>query len=365
MHKNIFLRIGTGTLASVLIAIMSSLSPVASFAKELDRVYLIDTNTLEWTELINFTTKGALSLNDSAQVIGRLKSSNDLHYQYALTGTDGAGILGIFPTSSSGSGFNLTEINISGQIAGFNSYFITGPNGAGYYPVRGNITGINDHGWVTGYDTTGAFITGPNGRDFDYLFSLGQKTRPAAINNSGQIAGEYDYVNPQLPGPRSAPFITGPNGENMRELTLPPGFSGVDIIGINDSGQILMNVVSFESGYYPPASIILTGPDGTGITHILNPDGISIYGTGINDISQIVGVSGGRAYITGPNGTNLTDLNTLISLPDGQHISRVYDINNHGQILVSTAIPEPHIYAFMLVGLSIIGLLTYRRKNIS
>jgi probable HAF family extracellular repeat protein len=88
---------------------------------------------------------------------------------------------------------------------------------------------------------------------------------------------------------------------------------------------------------------------------------------GINAAGQVVGESdttGGatHAFITGPNGLGMTDLNSLVSLPDGVILTRADAINDHGLVLVQ-AIPEPESYALMLAGLSLVGLMVRRRNQ--
>jgi hypothetical protein len=51
----------------------------------------------------------------------------------------------------------------------------------------------------------------------------------------------------------------------------------------------------------------------------------------------------------------MTDLNSLAELSAIYPIRNAIGINNNGQILVVTAIPEPQSYALMLAGLGLIG----------
>lgn len=111
-------------------------------------------------------------------------------------------------------------------------------------------------------------------------------------------------------------------------------------------------------------------------TVIVNPDGKLTYlgtlgggygsATAINDTGQVVGYSettGGirHAFITGPNGVGMTDLNSYVNLPDGLYLSNAIDVNNRGQVL-ATIIPEPASYALMLVGLGLVGFMARGRK---
>ena len=51
-----------------------------------------------------------------------------------------------------------------------------------------------------------------------------------------------------------------------------------------------------------------------------------------------------HAFITGPDGEGMTDLNSLVDLPQGTVIVQAMDINNSGQVIaiaIPAAIPEP------------------------
>ena len=87
--------------------------------------------------------------------------------------------------------------------------------------------------------------------------------------------------------------------------------------------------------------------------------------TGINDAGQVVGWSqtaGGayHAFITGPDGAGMMDLNSVVDLPAGVILSDATGINNSGQVVA--IIPEPEIYALFLAGLTLIGFIARRKK---
>ena len=90
--------------------------------------------------------------------------------------------------------------------------------------------------------------------------------------------------------------------------------------------------------------------------------------TGINEAGQVVGYSrtpagSYHAFITGPNGVGMSDLNTLVHMPDGVVLTNATGINNVGQIIaVTTPVPEPETYALLLTGLGLIGVMAHRRK---
>ena len=96
---------------------------------------------------------------------------------------------------------------------------------------------------------------------------------------------------------------------------------------------------------------------------------------GINDAEQVAGYSptyflpaGGNsnhAFITGPDGEGMMDLNSLVDLPQGVILSQAIDINNRGQVIanaIATTIPEPESYALMLAGLGLVGFIARRKK---
>jgi hypothetical protein len=90
----------------------------------------------------------------------------------------------------------------------------------------------------------------------------------------------------------------------------------------------------------------------------------SEYGStayGIHDAGQVVGNAALGVFITGPDGTGMTALNSLVDLPGGV-ILTARDINNSGQIIVA-AIPEPESYALLLAGLVLIGVVTWRKEH--
>jgi probable HAF family extracellular repeat protein len=92
---------------------------------------------------------------------------------------------------------------------------------------------------------------------------------------------------------------------------------------------------------------------------------------GINDSGQVVGsfyTAGGRydgrdphAFITGPNGAGVTDLNSLVH-PAGVIFTDAIGINNNGQVVAIGVVPEPEIYALFLAGLALVGFTARRKK---
>ena len=67
---------------------------------------------------------------------------------------------------------------------------------------------------------------------------------------------------------------------------------------------------------------------------------------GINDAGQVVGKSymGAdfpHAFITGPDGEGMMDLNSVVNLPRGVILTEATDINNVGQV-IAWVFPSPN-----------------------
>jgi probable HAF family extracellular repeat protein len=324
----------------------------------------------------------ATGINRAGQVVGYSYTLGDAANRAFITGPNGVGItdLGTLGGSSS----FAYGINSSGQVVGYsatagNEYraFITGPNGVGMtalgtlggtYDVA---TGINSAGQVGGYSQTNgvnrAFITGPNGVGITDLGTLGGLHSYAlGINDSGQVVG-YSYLYtggpPSLGIGPPRPFITGANGGGMTQLAALNGNSGT-AYGINDAGQ-----VAGAMGVYQGFHAFITGPNGLTDLGTLGGTGSSSVAYGINSAGQVVGTSNYRAFITGPNGVDMTDLNSLVSLPTGVVLVRSDAINDIGQIIanasndraylltpISVSVPLPSTLALMLGGVGLLGV---------
>jgi probable HAF family extracellular repeat protein len=321
----------------------------------------------------------ARGINDAGQVAGWFKTG--FTFRPFITGPNGVGLTNI--GSLGGDRGEAQGINATGQVVGYfgtatgeTHAFITGPNGIGMTDLGtlgGSVSvasGINTAGQVAGTSSTGgadhAFITGPNGVGMTDLGTLGGDSSAAAvifdtiggINASGQVVG-YSTTT----GGDSHAFITGANGVGMTDLGTLGGLSSF-ASGINTTGQVVGR--SFTSGGENHAFI--TGPNGVDMTDLGTLGGGESIAYGINDAGQVVGYSsttGGdsHAFITGPNGVGMTDLNSLAHLPDGGFLYRATGINNSGQIIAISIIPEPATYALMLAGLGLTGFMVRRRRS--
>jgi probable HAF family extracellular repeat protein len=191
------------------------------------------------------------------------------------------------------------------------------------------------------------------------------------INNSGQVTGYFRTEH------SIHAYITGPDGEGIRDIGTTPGGSMSHAWGINDSGQVVGHV-TYELPADPFNEVVhafITGPNGEGIRDLGTLAGHTLDdrhfsgAVDINDVGQVVGWSrtaeGPRhAFITGPDGEGMMDLNLLVDLPQAVILTEATGINNNGQVIAVGIVPEPETYALMFAGLGLIGFMMRRRKAV-
>ncbi|WP_097106213.1 HAF repeat-containing PEP-CTERM protein [Nitrosomonas ureae] len=331
--------------------------------------FVIDSDISSITRL--GTSMSATEINDSGQVAGWFNVIPDIYSPHVfITNHNGSMIdLGDFGQPIS-PGFGVIDINNSGQLI-VNTRPFTGP----YH----------------------AYLTGPNGVGITELKSSFLSEYSAAyvsvngINDHGQIVG-IDYGHP---------FITGPNGAGRTYLSTFDDIRDPRFIDVNNSGQVIgNNMVNVDRDY---ESAFVTGPDGIGITDLGTLGGRFSYSYDINDSGEVVGYSttatGDRHSFLFSHG-GMTDLSLLdIVVEAGLRDIFVLDINDNGQMvgygineyrqteyfilsytpdtiftpqsifipssLPPPPIPEPETYAMLLAGLGLIGYMVRRRNKLA
>ncbi len=211
-------------------------------------------------------------------------------------------------------------------------------------------TAINDSGQVVGsYAAVSgqhAFLTGPDGAGMTDLGTLGgSSSRAFGINAAGQVVGESETV-----GGAMHAFITGPDGMSMRDLGTLGGISS-RARAINDTGQVTGSIV--EQATIFPVSFVgrafITGPDGTDISKIGEYPPIPwpwAEPQDINAAGQVAGFAGDpplRAFISDPDGEGMRDLRAL----GGTSWIEAYGINDSGQVTGFSITENGDLHAFI------------------
>lgn len=241
-------------------------------------------------------------------------------------------------------------INAGGQVAGYSPVLVQGffyahafiSDGNGVNTDLGSLGGlqsqafaVNDNGLVTGTSYIAndksdqhAFLATAGGPMVDLGVLAGDTSIGYAINNTGQVTG-YSTTS-QKP---SRAFITGPNGQNMRELQTPGNNSSGK--AINASGQVAGYLVSSTDSVM---HAFVTGVDGADPRQLLVPNESVSSATGINDAGIVIGTYihkslGERSFVTDIDG-NAKDLNNLVIMEDPNACTPLLakDINNNGKI---------------------------------
>lgn len=311
----------------------------------------------------------ALGINNSGQVVGESAGRAFLWSNGAMTN------LGTLPGLEDGFSWAY-DINKSGQVVGS----AAGPDGSPERPflwTNGKMTDLGTpyvHGGsaisINSSGQAAGWVWHETGEQRAYLWSngamtdlgtLGGRSNAYGINDSGQVVGDT-YTVPWI----GRAFLWS-NG-TMTDLGTVEGQSHAE--DINNTGQ----VVGWFTPY-PGQQRSFLWSDGT-ITDLGSVGGAlggSSRAFGINDHGQVVGETGDYHAFLWSNGM-MKDLNRLIDPALGWTLVGAEDINNAGQIVgtgtlngqtrayLLTPVPEADSYAYMAVGLGLVGWMARRRK---
>jgi probable HAF family extracellular repeat protein len=355
-------------------------------------------------------TMHATGLNNSGQVVG-YASYFSVDTQGAWTETTqawvtGANGIGMTAIPTLGGAWNRANgINDAGWVVGTSltasgseRAFVTGPGGTSPRELgtlggtSSTASAINASGQVVGTSTTAAglqrgYLSDAQAGNLHDLGSLHESSPtgmsvPTAINAAGQVTGMSRATNYGLDD-TERPFITGPNGTSMREITVAgaaPGTPG-EGFAINASGQTVGQMTPFH--YYRDAFFAEADGSGRLLKLPIEPEGgespayLNSWATGLNASGQVVGSYFMRLesglFVTGPYGSNpmLLDQQAFTGLTEPLPVfDDALAINDAGQIIASarsnghvyliSPVPEPAVVAMMLAGL---GLLAVRRRQ--
>lgn len=342
-----------------------------------------------WT-ISNLGTLGgtysvATGINNLGQVVGYSQNPPHLHenidmvsFEHAFISAPHGGVL-----TDLGPGIDdvsrAAGVNDAGQVVGQTMLggslavaLVTGPNGtplpSGPYnpPYQGSLSGasflsaraISNSGQIAGYDVLGnsSFLTRPDGVTL-VTFPYAQIN---AVNDVGQVVynglDNHGYIWSETDGPRM----------------LAPDADFSTAVDINDLGQVVGRIG--VTGY-------ITAPNGGAVTMLGTLGGDFCEPLGINNLGQVVGLSKTssgdlHAFVTGPNGQSMTDLETLDDIVKaGWSGLTVAGINDHGQIAGTgfidgqqrafflSPVPEPAESALLLSGLLALQTLVKRRSR--
>jgi probable HAF family extracellular repeat protein len=336
------------------------------------------------------------AINNAGQVVGMSRTTGDAA-EYSVIWN------GAVPTilnTLGGAGSEVYAINDAGQVAGW-SHTTAGASQGGIYhaSIWNGVTAtdlsplsaaasvayaINNAGKVAGWTNASNFYSGEfkpyatvwNGTTVTALATThGAISGANAINDVGQVAGWEQNTNS---GITHAILWNGGIATDLGTL----GGAVSSALAINNAGQVVG--YSFATGNVNMYATLWNGT----IATILDTLGGTYSGASdINNAGQVVGYSqtfSGIYHATLWNGTTVTDLNSFLDasvINSGWVLNDARGINDHGWIvgtaynshlrethaylLSISSVPEPATYVTLLSGLSLIALMSRRRKSYS
>jgi uncharacterized membrane protein len=361
------------------------------------------------------------AINDLGQVVGSEYDINNNTEKMVYTGAEGLGrtylaapadmqsIYGIGPFSTP------VFITNSGQIGGLYDYqggsaaFYTGAQGQGMQTIKASdlgwqptnswdsgfvsAAGITANGQVLVSGSAGANLVSQQGGHISAIPIQGAGWSALdgyAVNASGQVAGRGSPLSPTPWGPADQAIVTGPNGNGAHDLHPLGSFSAAYAIS-NDGrvvGETRVNGLGYyeQSGrwgliYVDPQRAFYDAGKGLGMVDLGTLAGdTAALAVGVNSLGQVVGRSGmglaGKAFLTGLDGQGMTDLNSLVTLPEGARLTIAKAINEAGMVLASdenlgksylliptVPVPEAQTSALMGIGLAAVAIASRRRSK--
>ncbi|MBN8486982.1 MAG: hypothetical protein J0M20_04500 [Burkholderiales bacterium] len=244
-------------------------------------------------------------------------------------------------------------LNASGQVAGWTALagtgqtrgFVTGPAGANARLIEtlggsGSWLGkINDPGQAVGLSylpgdvSTQAIVVEAGSTVPTPIGVLGRSGSARAINNKGRVIGNLYDPSDHL----EHAFITRGRGYRPR----------LGEAGLTQAAVLIDGTVAGTTYLGTSWRAYITGPDASGMTLLDTLGGTFTAATGMNKHRVVVGWASNadstwhHAFVTDPGGSGLRDL----GLPAPFSMARA--INKHGQIVGSYTIDAPRDVAFV------------------
>jgi probable HAF family extracellular repeat protein len=341
----------------------------------------------------------ATALNASGQVVGYYNTSSGATHAFA-TGANGTGFTDLGTLGGANSW--ASGINNAGQIVGWSD---TTSGAANAFVTSLSANGLTNLGTVSG-TSSGAKAINNNG-DVLVAYESANDVRGTAVITLSTSAVK-DVTPYGLSGHYSKPLEASANSINdlgtivgskiehcncARNAYLFPATSNTYLnvssvsshsaaLEVNNQNQVVgyMQLTFYKDGKYDFSGYRAGYVDLSSTSRVFQDlgtlGGRHSYAYGINNLGQVVGqadtASGlAHAFLTGPGGTNMLDLNSLVTLTDGAYLTEAKDVNDLGQIIAMgsnghsyllSAVPEPSSWALGLLG-GVALALTARRKR--